>query len=364
MGTTFCSIHVYTMKSVAVENLQFKCLSHGWQTYLPQSEDFGEPEKTQRLAKAISKSVAAPILWFYLFDSDFVYMKFYMNGKQTASYSDDGRIPNKNLYQIPELIGAGNYQKRRFSRILSCSDTDFKIKMLEEFFGVCLMTLPQLFDEGINSLSRTRDDKHYKEFVEAEMALTGKRAKVQIEQVQELEGVLDNNDWEYEWFPELRGRGPLPHFKMHYYLYRKGRVTGAEYFPVHFNNGEVAFISQEEMRNNGADRPYPHHFIGENAEYKEEYSPDRLIFAETAPVMYAGKELKLPHGFYGLGFDGKNRLVLYDSKSTVAIIDENMKMISKQRLKGDVMDIDGDYILTVEDRCLSGVIRVYRIFDK
>lgn len=363
MGTTFCSIHIYSKGPVTLKNFVFQSFSQGWQTLLIEDDNFSDPEAAQKIAKKISKSVDAPVLWFYEFDDDYLYLKLYLYGKQVASYSGDGISPNKNLLQIPQWIGYEDGNKRRLSKILGCTDVDLQVKLLEEYLGVCLLPFPELVCEDIRALSRTRGDKLYKEYITAEEELTGKRAAIQVELVQEIEGLLDNSDWNHEWFDKKRFQY-LPHFKEHFYLYFKEKITGAERIPICFHNGKVQFISKEEMKRNGADKPYPHRYIGDNPNYKHEFCPTKLIFSSMAPAAYRGQEILLPRGFYGLGFDLKERLVLYDCKRTFAIMDESMKVIAKQRLKGNIWDIDGDYILTVEATGFSGIIRVYRFFDK
>lgn len=356
MGITFCSIHIYSTESVAHKDFQFQCLSQGWQTYVPECRDFSDLENTQKTARKISKIVDSPVLWFYELDEEALFLKFYLNGNQVVSYSGSGSGSNKNLQQVPQLVGYQDGHKRRFSKILSCSEIDFQIELLEEFFGVCLLPLPELLAENPQTLSRTRGDTLFKEYSEAEKALTGKRAAIQAELVQELEGVLDNYD--LNWFS-----GKC--FKEHYYLYCKARIEGIEKYPACFQNGVIEFISYEEFLKNGADKPYPPRNIGEDPRYKESFYPTKLTFAKNAPAAYAGKEMLLPRGLYGLGFDAKERLILYDDKSTFAVVDKNMKIIAKQRLKGNIRDIDGDYILTYEDiHGFSGVVRVYRICDQ
>ena len=363
MGITFCSVHVYSTEAVAFENTKFARYSQGWQTVLPEDKDFSDPKATQRIAKDISRAVSAPVLWFFEFDSEAIYMKIFQQGKQISSYDGSGFGSSKKLLQIPLLIGYENSGKRRFTKILGCADIDLRIKLLEEFFGVCLLPFPEMADENRSALSRVREEKLFKSYEAEEKKLTGKHAAVEAEVVQELDGVLYGEDWNCQWFDEKQVRR-LPHFKPHYYLYCKRRVTGEEYIPVHFCNGKIQFIDQEEMRRDGADRPYPHHYIGDNPNYEQRFFPNKLIFLDTAPAAYRGKEFLLPNGFYGLGFDAKDRLLLYDSNNTFAVVDKNTKIIAKKRLKGKIWDTDGDYILTLERKGLSDRIRVYRIFDK
>ena len=364
MGTTFCSIHVYSADPVVYRDYRFCSFSHGWQTYMPEDEGFLDPEQTQKFARKISEAVNAPVLWFYIVDTEWLCLKFYLRGKQLAGYSGEECTPNKNLYQIPQLIGYGDGHKHHLSKIFKCTDIDLQVELLEEFLGVCLLPFPELLDEDPQALSKVRGDTLFRKYAEQEKELTGKRSAIQVELVQELPGLLYEEDWNGEWF-EKEECEYLPHFKKHYYLYFKAKWTGISGVPVCFRDGMIAFISCEEMKREGADKPYPHRYIGDNALYESENFPNRLIFSDSAPAPFAGKTMKLLRGWYGLGFDAKNRLVLYDDKSTLAITDDNMQIIAKRRLKGKIRDIDGDYILTVEEKGgIGGIIRVYRICDR
>ena len=371
MGTTFCSIHIYSTESVDLKNYSFRCFSPGWQTLLMEDKGFSDPEDTQKLARKISKSIDAPVLWFFEFDSDSLQLKIYLQGKQAAYCSNDATTPNKNIFQMPKLLGYESGDKRRISKILACEDVDQQVELLEEFFGLCLLPFPELIDENAQELSRIRSDKLYQAHIAAEKACLaaekkwlGKKAAVQAEPVQELVGELDGADWFGEWFDPKKTRY-LPYFKAHYYLYSTAKVTGVPRVPVHFHNGEIQFISREEMKLNGADKPYSDRSIGENPDYAYAFEPDKLIFLDTAPEAYRGKGFLIPRGFCGLGFDAKARLVLYDFKKTCVIVDGNMKVIAKQEIKGKIKDFDGEFILTTEEKDgISDFIRVYRILDQ
>ena len=104
---------------------------------------------------------------------------------------------------------------------------------------------------------------------------------------------------------------------------------------------------------------------------------DKLLFSEDAPQPYTGKTIRLPRGFYGLGFDEKKRFLVYNEKSSFAWIDENGKLMAKQHVRGDIIDHDGDYLLTWEEKWDTveingisilkrwyGIIRGYRLFYK
>lgn len=364
MGMTFCSIHVYCAEPIVTTDFKFRSFSQGWQTYMPGDDELTDPVHSQNTARMISRAVNAPVLWFYLFDDVFTNMEFYLAGKPAASYSCEIGGTNKNLFQIPQMVGYADGQKRRLTQILNCPDVALQIDLLEEYLGVCLIPCPELLNDDPHSLQRTRGDKRFREYMEEEKRLTGKRAPIQAELVQELNGLLDNADWHCEWFERKNGH-PLPYFKEHYYLHSESKIVGAKRTPVCFRNGMIEFISAEEMRRDGADQRYPHRFIGNNRKYKQQFHPARLVFSDTAPAAYAGKTMVLPRGMYGLGFDRKDRLVLYDDNGTFTIVDENMNVIAKQHLKGKIQDIDGDHILAIEYRGLFyGTIRVYRVYDK
>ena len=364
MGTTFCSIHVYSPKFLDLKNYSFRSFSPGWQTLMLEDEGFSDPEDTMNLARTISKSTDAPVLWFFEFDSDALELRFFLRGKQTASH-------NKNIYQISQLLGYDSGGKRRISKILACEDVDQRVELLEEYFGVCLLPFPELMDENSQTLSRVPGDKLYQAYIAAEKATLaaekkwlGKQAAVQAEPVRELTGDLDSADWHNEWFDPKKIRF-LAYFREHYYLYSAGKITSAPRVPVHFHDGELQFISREEMKQYGADKPYSSSSIGENPNYEYDFESNILIFLDTAPEAYRGKEFLLPRGFCGLGFDTKGRLVLYDFKKTCVIVDGSMNVIAKQEITGKIEDFDGEYVLTIEPKDgISDFIRVYRLLDQ
>lgn len=364
MGITFCSIHIYCSESVNLKDFEFQCFSQNWQTLL-RSEEFTDPDETKEAAKTISKLVNDPVLWFYEFDDDYIYLKLFSRGKLVSSYSGDGMYRNKNLSQIPQLIAHDDGGSRRLLKILRCQDVDFQVNLLEEYFGVCLLPLSDMLDNERHLLSRRRDDKLYKAYIAEEMALAEKHAVVRVELVQEIDGLLYDADWHHEWFSEKEARsfGYLPCFRKYYYLHYPARITGVSSVPVHFCDGRIYFISHEEMARDGADQPYHSRHTGDNPYYEHEYYPNKIIFSDSGPAAYRGKEMLLPHGMYGLGFDSKERLILWNRKSTFAIVNESLCIIAKKKLKGTIFDIDCDYILTVEEKGIFGKIRVFRICD-
>ena len=75
MGTTFSSIHIYSSYEVN-DYPNFYSFSAGWQTYMPQEEP-EDPFAFRTLAKKISRTIDAPVLWFYIFDSELLLFEFY-----------------------------------------------------------------------------------------------------------------------------------------------------------------------------------------------------------------------------------------------------------------------------------------------
>lgn len=362
MGTTFGSIHVYTSAPMVIEGYRLESFSEGWQTLIPINSgcafDF---EWMQKAAKAISKKTDAPVLWFFEFDSDFIYFKLLVSGKQVASFCGDGMAPSKNIFKIPALIGYEDGNKRRLSAILGCGDVDTQIALLEEFFGVCLLPFPEIFAESPEACRRTRSDALYRAFAEEEKALTGKRAPITAELVQEIDGVESEIGPSYLFVSD-----DFCNFeKVRYSVYSEARITEYEKKLTRFQNGKYEFVSSDTLpqRDGGKWYSLPHSW--EDIRYKKEYSPDRIVFSKYAPPAYAGKTLTPPRGFYACGFDSKNRLILEDDRGTVAVMDETEKVIAKLRLKGWVAAVDGDYILTTQERqIIYGTIRIYRLSDK
>lgn len=154
MGMSLTGIHVFGTAAPEDAELPFRSFSAGWFTCV---NDFSEtdPERTYEAARRISRATDAPVLYFNVFDSEAIWFVFFRGGKVAAKYSDDEFSANKGLYGIPALVGYESEGKRRLSDILSCADTDRKIALLEEYFGVCLTFVPEMLDEPGGTLPRT-----------------------------------------------------------------------------------------------------------------------------------------------------------------------------------------------------------------
>ena len=161
MGTTFCSIHIYSDVPPQGQEGAFRCLSPGWQTWVPSCEDPNDPLQTQKTARRISKRTGAPVLWFYEFDEAVLCMKFYVGGRQVAFWSGDEINRNHLVSRIPELVGYPPNEKRRLSRILKCRDVGLQIRLLEEFLGVCLLPNRELMLRDPQALARQRGSEEF-----------------------------------------------------------------------------------------------------------------------------------------------------------------------------------------------------------
>ena len=350
MGASFASIHVFDNKEIQTSYCEFRSFSDGWQTCISDFSD-KDLEYSLQVAKLISKQTSSPVLYFQIFDSDYIYFEFLQNGKIVARYSDDEFSTNKNLYGIPMLLGYGDGYKKRLSKILNCDDADEKTELLEEYFGVCLLPFSECFSD-CTMLKRTKDDKLYNEFIEKEKAISGKHASIALELVAEYKGKIF---WDY--FGSFTQ-------KEHCYLlgYESER---AELTPVRFCGEQLEEISEEEFNQNRI-------LLKRECDFcKIEYGTTcYAIFNDSVPKQYANKKMKLPNHLYPFGFDTKNRLVLI-GRQKICIADEDVKIIAKNSIKGECVDMIGDFVLTAPGDSFCGyeydpkaTVRIYRMNEK
>ena len=139
----------------------------------------------------------------------------------------------------------------------------------------------------------------------------------------------------------------------------------AELTPVRFCGERLEAISEEEFKQS---RILPKH---EYEFCKIEYGTTcYAIFNDSAPTQYANKKMKLPNHLFPLGFDTKNRLVLI-GRQKICIADEDMKIIAKNSIKGECVDMIGDFVLTASSDSFyayvynpKATVRIYRINEK
>lgn len=359
MGITFSSLHVYSNEQINDCLVEFKAFSAGWQTCVTDLSEI-DVLKLSKLPKTISKKIQAPVLFYNIIDSDSIYFEFYQNGRIISKYSDDGFSPNKGLYQIPEMIGYGDGFKKMLSSILSCGDAETKTAMLEEYFGVCLLPFKDILHDR-SLLSRTRNDRLYKEFIEGEKLLMGTKAPITAELIDKRHGKLF---WDYSMICTV---------KKYYYLFGYDDLFSSEdeLMPVCFSDGALIDISIEEFEK---DRIKLEDYYKEvNSQYDTSYKINKatITFKDNVPENFVGKTLTLPRGYYPFGFYSSKLFVLYDGKSHIAIIDESMKIIAKIAVKGELADIRDGYILTTSGDSFCGycyepnaMIRIYKLTEK
>lgn len=328
MGTTLSSIHIFSDSAPVNCGFSFQSFSPNWQTC---TDDFSEKEYDYpyKAAKIISKSTDAPVLHFEVYDSEMIWFEFLRNGKVVSRYSDDDLVANKKLFAVPSLVGCGEGQKRRLSSLLSCSDIDFKIEMLEEYLGVCLLYLPELSDDP-KALHRDRSDTLFRKYREEEKALTGKAAPIHIGLIAEYSGKLFENFFTAEH-----------DFKPHYFLYGYTQDDYSQNLtPVRFTGKS---LEKCDLSTFSADRRKR---VIEDPCFKLSYrTPCKVTFTDECPSAYRGKTMILPNGFFPQCFTKNDELLLLGNHR-IFVADSSLKIIAKLSVKGDVADILDDYILT------------------
>lgn len=362
MGTTFSSIHVYS--PYEIKNFpNFHSFSAGWQTYMP-TEEPEDPFAFRALAKKISRSIDAPVLCFFIFDSESILFEFYKNGKKVSAYSQADTNGCKNLYGIPALVGYESGQKKRLSPILSCADVDFQIELLEEYFGVCLLPFLEIFEEDPNALSRVRDEKRYLAYLEEEKKLTGKQSPIKAELISEQAGKLfghkiDDKEWRF-YTPG--------HYYFGYDTYASNLEDGA-LRPVRFEQGELVAITQEEF--DAAPKALCQDSRGDERFSVEYYPVYKIHFTDKAPEGFKNKTLVTPRGVYFFCFDEKGRVILSNERNGIAVVDDTLKVIAKIRIKGEAVQIADGYILAAGGESFfahcynpNNAVRIYRMYDK
>ncbi len=360
MGTTFSSVHIYSPHKVQ-EYDNFFCFSEGWQTYVPEVEP-DDPYSFQKLAKKISKAIDAPVLWFYIFDSEWLCFEFFKNGNKVAAYSQADKMACKKIYDIPAMIGYDNGQKKRLSKILSCSDVEYQVELLEEYFGLCLLSYREVSEDSPQDLCCVRGEQKYQEFINQEKKITGKQSPLKLELLSKRVGKLfDQKAFE-------RKRLARPHY---YYLgYEQSDLE--ELRPVCFRQGELVSVTQEEFDSVRAIKRTSYHIGTEDCFTEEFYPRYKVHFNEKAPEGFRNKTLVTPRGFYFYWFDSKGRAVLSDEHGGIAIVDETLRVVSKMRVKGMPLDLVDDCLLVADGGenffCRSYdpscFVRIYRICDK
>lgn len=354
MGTSLSSIHVFSNVVPSDCGFSFRSFSSNWQTCV---DDFSEemPDYAYKAAKIISKHTDAPVFHFGVFDSEMIWMNVLRAGKVVSRYSDDEFVSNKKLYDIPALIGYGDGQKKRLSSLLSCSDIDLKISMLEEFLGVCLLYQPDVSDDpGV--FRRERSDTLYRGYQKEEKMLTGKAAPISLNLIAEYPGKLF---WDFFGCNHLYMRKP------HCFLYGYANDDSHNLKPVRFTGKCLEKIDSITF---SQDRI---HWKYEDPRFKMHYGTlCKVTFSDDCPLAYRGKTMTLPNGFYPQDFTNTDELLL-QGNHRIYVLDAALKIIAKLSIKGDIADIVDDHILTVTGDSFCGYcyepkakIYIYKLIRK
>lgn len=355
MGTTLSSIHILSDEAITLDGFDFQSFSDGWQTCISDFSD-KNPYYIQNIAKSISKKTDSLVLHFYLFDSLYMHFDFWMNGKIAVKYASAEFIKNKNLSQIPDLLGYKEGYKKRLTHILNCGNIEEKVDMLEEYFGVCLLPYEECFDEP-SVLKRSKSDELYQAFMKRNSQLLSKGNSLKLQLVAEFYGKIY-----YDYFEPLTDTITK---KQHCYLFGYETEESEDLKPVRFVGERFEYISDEEFSRDRAPLNEEDNFYD-----LSKTKPFTLIFNDNAPEQYRNKELNVSCGAYPVAFDKENRLILAE-EGKIYIIDENMQIISKRSVKGQVADMVNDYILTTTGLSFCGycydpvsAVRIYKLVDK
>ncbi len=352
MGTSLISIHIFG--SAAPEHTDVSFVSHASNrltcTDNLTEKGWGFAHKT---AKLISKQIDVPILCFGVFDSEMIWLEFFQNGTSAARYSDGAVSSNRKLYDIPAMVGYRDGQKKRLSHILACSDTDRKISMLEEFFGVCLLYHPEL-EETPNILFRAQEDKLYRDYLAEEKALSGAKSPISLKLIREYPGKL--------FFDTFGNHTTV---KPHFFLYGFCEENCRTLTPMQFTGTDLAAVESDVFQ---TDRIIRQH---EDPRFEIHYGTRcKAGFSELCPPAYRGKTMTLPNGFYPVGFLPSGELLL-EGNGRIFFADDSCKIVAKSSIKGEVADVLDRYILTVSGDSFCGYcydpkakIRIYETIKK
>ncbi|MDZ4197014.1 MAG: hypothetical protein U1C51_07220, partial [Candidatus Izemoplasmatales bacterium] len=95
----------------------------------------------------------------------------------------------------------------------------------------------------------------------------------------------------------------------------------------------------------------------------------RVDFTNDTPEGFRGQSMNLPSGFYPYRFDHKNRLILVGT-SSIAFVDNSLRIISKINFKGQITSIQDHYVITTTFGSFfyygyeaGARIRIYRLIE-
>lgn len=155
MGITLTQVYTF-LKDKSADN----SLAASFRQTMEKDPLFLSVTDGEKAAKELSLSADSIVLFFHLFDSDFILLNLYQNGRVIASY-DGSSERSKNLSKIPALFGFDHCPKTRLPNILKDAElcAEEKAVLLEEYFGIPL--LPH--DDGVTV---ERGDEKYRAYLQ------------------------------------------------------------------------------------------------------------------------------------------------------------------------------------------------------
>ena len=356
MGTTLCSVHVYTNEPIDPALGEFRSFSEGWQTAMSVQMIANTPS----FARKLSRKIQTPVLMFDIYDSDEVEFVIFENGRTSASYSTYAESGNKGISKIPGIFGYPDSDRRRLSAILRCYDIDQKVEMLEEFFGVALIIDDELIELTPEYTERCRGEELYLAYREQERMLRGKRAPVHAVLTEEFNGKLFDH----------RRESPNVICVSGYYFfgYDSPESEDDDLCGVHFENGQLKKTTAKVRLCLG----WSHGPQYRDDRYFLQFEPNKITFTDLCPEAYRGRTFSIPARFcFPIGFNSGEHLILSDGLNGLACMNPEGKVIAMFSVQGSVYGMEGGYVLTVEHGIHMGYrydpesyIRIYYIEDK
>lgn len=329
MGLSFISLHVFSGQKIDSSLGSFVSYSEGWQTL---AEDIpAYDEALLRRCRRISKLALAPVLLFQVLDSDCCIMNIYSGGKDIARLVGS---EHSGMTKIPALLGFEDQPKNRLREIISCTDAETQCAMLEEYFGLCLLPLPELSPE---EKRRSRDDKLYRAWRAEEKQLFSGCGRLKTELIQEIPGML-----------HLRlGFSDKNLYDLHYFGYQKPGYEhpSQAYSAVCFRNGRLEPVSEEELSRHRI--PIGSGMPRWSTPIQEEYFPvHRITLPPDAPENLAGRTLKIPDTFMFCGYYKETYLVLANGQRTLILMNSDGRILFRMRFSCDILDYADGHVLT------------------
>ena len=248
-----------------------------------------------------------------------------------------GKVLGRRIFREQRTVrhsGASRVRKRgkrRLSDILSCADTERKIALLEEYFGVCLTFVPEMLDEP-EALCRERSERLYRAYREEEKLLTGKSAPMALRLAAEYPGKL--------FFYRFQDERIMvkPHFFLHGYAGdpdedERHRILT----PVHFARGALEPSDWETFAQGRIPRCPDTRFVLQCG------TPVRVTFSGECPPEYRGRTMALPAGAYPEAFLPTGELLILGEHRIYVVEPATLKIVAKLPHKGDVADVVGNY---------------------